>query len=81
MPDDPADHGPEPRLSGAIIAVLIPVAAAGVLGLGAVVAIHELAEIVVIGNGLRARRGINPRPKVEQPGATVDRSLGVLTRA
>jgi cation-transporting ATPase G len=43
-------------LSGAIIAVLIPVAAAGWLGLGAVVAIHELAEIIVIANGLRARR-------------------------
>jgi cation-transporting ATPase G len=43
-------------LSGLIIATLIPTAAAGVLGLGAVVAIHELAEIVVIANGLRARR-------------------------
>ncbi len=28
------------------------------LGLGAVVAIHEVAEIVVIGNGLGARRNI-----------------------
>ena len=45
-----------PVLSGAIIAVLIPVATAGLLGLGAVVAAHELAEIVVIANGLRARR-------------------------
>jgi cation-transporting P-type ATPase G len=42
-------------LSGMIIAVLIPTAAAGLLGLGAVVAIHEVAEIVVIANGLRAR--------------------------
>jgi cation-transporting ATPase G len=46
-------------LSGLIIAVLIPVAAFGVLGLGAVVATHEIAEIVVIANGLRARRSIH----------------------
>lgn len=45
-------------LSGLIIAVLIPVAATGLLGLGAVVATHEIAEIVVILNALRARRGI-----------------------
>ncbi len=43
-------------MSGAIIACLVPLAAAGFLGLGAVVAIHEGAEIVVIANGLRARR-------------------------
>jgi cation-transporting ATPase G len=43
-------------LSGVIIAVLIPVAAFGWLGLGAVVATHEVAEIAVIANGLRARR-------------------------
>ena len=42
-------------LSGMIIAILIPAAAAGLMGLGAVVAIHEVAEIVVIVNGLRAR--------------------------
>jgi cation-transporting P-type ATPase G len=46
-------------LSGAIVAVLIPVATAGLLGLGAVVAAHELAEIVVIANGLRARRRLH----------------------
>ena len=43
-------------LSGLIIGVLMPVAAFGLLGLGAVVAIHEAAEILVIANGLRARR-------------------------
>jgi cation-transporting ATPase G len=43
-------------LSGAIIAVLIPLAALGVLGLGAVVASHEIAEVFVIANGLRAGR-------------------------
>lgn len=41
-------------LSGAIIVVLIPLATFGVLGLAAVVAIHEVAEVIVIGNGLRA---------------------------
>ena len=51
-------------LSGLIIAVLIPVAAFGWLGLGAVVATHEIAEIVIIGNGLSARR--RP-PPCEQP--------------
>ena len=45
-------------MSALIIAVLVPVAATGLLGLGAVVASHEIAEIVVIVNGLRARRGI-----------------------
>ncbi len=34
----------------------IDLAAAGVLGLAAVVAIHELAEVVVIANGVRAGR-------------------------
>jgi cation-transporting ATPase G len=49
-------------LSGLIIAVLIPVATAGLLGLGAVVAVHEVAEIVVIANGLRARRALGGDP-------------------
>ena len=46
-------------LSGVIIVGLIPVAAFGMLGLGAVVAIHEVAEIAVIANALRARRDIS----------------------
>lgn len=44
-------------LSIALIAILIPLALFGVLGLAAVVVIHELAEVVVIGNGMRAGRG------------------------
>lgn len=41
-----------------LIAVLIPLALTGTLGLAAVVLIHELAEIAVIVNGVRAgRRG------------------------
>ena len=43
-------------LSGAIIGVLIPLAAFGVLGLAAVVAAHEIAEVAVIANGVRAGR-------------------------
>jgi len=43
-------------LSLALIAVLIPLAFAGVLGLAAVVLVHELAEVVVIVNGVRAGR-------------------------
>ncbi|GAA4284920.1 cation-translocating P-type ATPase [Brevibacterium daeguense] len=43
-------------LSLAIIAVLLPLAITGVLGLAAVVLVHEIAEVVVIANGLRAAR-------------------------
>ena len=42
-------------LSLALITILIPLAALfGVLGLAAVVLVHELAEVVVIANGVRA---------------------------
>lgn len=43
-------------LSGSILVVLVPLAAIGTLGLAAVVAAHEIAEVLVIANGLRARR-------------------------
>ncbi|MET9953654.1 cation-translocating P-type ATPase [Streptomyces sp. NPDC006339] len=43
-------------LSGAILVALVPLAATGVLGLAVVVASHELAEVLVIGNGIRAGR-------------------------
>lgn len=43
-------------LSLAIIIVLLPLAITGVLGLAAVVLVHELAEVIVIANGLRAGR-------------------------
>ncbi|MFC5997729.1 heavy metal translocating P-type ATPase [Quadrisphaera sp. GCM10027208] len=46
-------------LSLAIIIVLMPLALTGVLGLAAVVLVHEVAEVVVIANGVRAGR---PRP-------------------
>ncbi|MCF7547305.1 cadmium-translocating P-type ATPase [Pseudonocardia sp. WMMC193] len=49
-------------LSLAIIIGLMPLALFGVLGLAAVVAVHELAEILVIANGVRGgrTRGLSP---------------------
>ncbi len=44
-------------LSLLIIIGLLPLALTGVLGLAAVVLVHEAGEIVVIANGLRAARG------------------------
>jgi cation-transporting P-type ATPase G len=43
-------------LSLAIVVGLLPLAVFGVLGLAAVVAVHEIAEVAVILNGLRAAR-------------------------
>ena len=43
-------------LSLVLITALVPLAVTGVLGLAAVVLIHEVAEVVVILNGLRAAR-------------------------
>jgi cation-transporting ATPase G len=44
-----------------LIANQIPLAALCVLGLAAVVLVHEVAEIFVIGNGVRAGR-VRPLP-------------------
>ena len=49
-------------LSLLIIAVLPPLAITGVLGLAAVVLVHEVAEVIVIVNGLRAARVRPVRP-------------------
>jgi cation-transporting ATPase G len=43
-------------LSVAIITTLMPLALFGVLGLAAVVLVHEVAEVIVIANGMRAGR-------------------------
>jgi cation-transporting ATPase G len=43
-------------LSLAIITMLMPLALLGILGLAAVVLVHELAEVLVIANGVRAGR-------------------------
>jgi cation-transporting ATPase G len=66
-------------LSLAIITVLIPLAALGVLGLATVVFIHELAEVLVILNAIRAARteplpGATPAPVADS--ATRHVSLG-----
>lgn len=50
-------------LALAIIIVLFPLALFGVLGLAGVVLVHELAEVLVILNGVRAAR----RPKAANP--------------
>lgn len=47
-------------LALAIIVVLFPLALFGVLGLAAVVLVHEIAEVIVIGNGIRAARSKRP---------------------
>ncbi|MHB1165897.1 MAG: heavy metal translocating P-type ATPase [Candidatus Nanopelagicales bacterium] len=60
-------------LSLAIIAALMPLALLGVLGLAAVVLIHELAEILVIANGVRAGRA---RGLADMPGARVVEAAG-----
>ncbi len=60
-------------LSLAIITVLIPLAAFGVMGLASVVLLHELAEVLVIGNALRAARA-RPLPQATPvPAATAAR--------
>ncbi|MGX6446454.1 heavy metal translocating P-type ATPase [Patulibacter sp. S7RM1-6] len=52
-------------LSAAILLALVPLAAFGVLGLATVVAAHELAELLVIANGVRAAR--KPRRSITRP--------------
>ncbi|MCW3767336.1 MULTISPECIES: cation-translocating P-type ATPase [Paenarthrobacter] len=59
-------------LSLALIGVLIPLALFGLLGLAAVVLIHELAEIVVIANGVRAGRTRRDTALKAQPTATLE---------
>jgi len=53
-------------LSSLIIGTLIPLAALGVLGLATVIATHEIAELFVIANGIRAGRGASTRPNPHQ---------------
>ncbi|BDT85574.1 cadmium-translocating P-type ATPase [Nocardia cyriacigeorgica] len=64
-------------LSLGLITILIPLALFGVLGLAAVVLVHELAEIVVIANGVRAGR---TKPLAAAPGL-VAKPAPVLTGA
>ncbi|MFE4727376.1 heavy metal translocating P-type ATPase [Microbacterium sp. NPDC056736] len=61
-------------LALAIIVVLFPLALFGVLGLAGVVLVHEVAEVIVILNGVRAARRpasvINTKPQIPAPAAT-----------
>src|SRR3546814_15562188 len=50
-----------------LITILSPLALFGILGLAAVVLVHELAEIVVIANGVRAGR---TKPLASLPDST-----------
>ncbi|WP_306233405.1 heavy metal translocating P-type ATPase [Agrococcus beijingensis] len=54
-----------------IIVVLFPLALFGVLGLAGVVLVHEVAEVIVILNGVRAAR----RPRALPAPATSERAL------
>ncbi|MFY7065816.1 heavy metal translocating P-type ATPase [Nocardiopsis changdeensis] len=57
-------------LSGGILLALVPLSAFGVLGLAAVILTHELAEVLVIANGVRAgRRPAADGPRARRPGA------------
>jgi cation-transporting ATPase G len=56
-------------LSLGIITVLMPLALLGVLELAAVVLVHEIAEIIVIANGVRAGHA-QPLPDAAVPAAT-----------
>ena len=63
-------------LSAGILLTLVPLAATGVLGLATVVLAHELAEVLVIANGVRAGRRLQTLPAL--PGAT---STGTASHA
>jgi cation-transporting ATPase G len=57
-------------LSAGILLTLVPLAATGVLGLATVVLTHELAEVLVIANGVRAgRRRFQPLPALTMSGS------------
>jgi len=64
-------------LALAIIVVLFPLALFGVLGLAAVVLVHEVAEVIVIANGLRAGR--MPRQLTTLPEPTTAKPPQVIT--
>lgn len=66
-------------LSLAIIIVLLPLAITGVLGLAVVVLVHEVAEVIVIANGLRAARtGVTAS---QAPAGTLSTSMPSTTAA
>lgn len=64
-------------LSLAIVLILVPLAAFGVLGLAAVVLVHEIAEVFVIGNGVRAGR-LRPLTGSAAPGRITAADASVI---
>ncbi|CAB4907815.1 unannotated protein [freshwater metagenome] len=56
--------------SGGLLVALVPLAGTGVLGLAAVVAIHEVAELFVIANGVRAARRVAFDHRAATPAAS-----------
>lgn len=68
-------------LALAIIVVLFPLALFGVLGLAAVVLVHEVAEVIVILNGIRAARSKrHPLPPVTSSVSSSSDSVETSTR-
>ena len=63
-------------LSLAIVTALMPLAFFGVLGLAAVVFVHEIAEVVVIANGVRAGRAQPLPPGDSAPSRHADALAG-----
>ena len=65
-------------LSLGLITILIPLAGFGVLGLAAVVLVHEVAEIFVIGNGVRAGRArpLPPAPAIQPTAPSLTTEAG-----
>lgn len=55
----------------AVLAVMIPLAVAGLIGVALTVAVHEVAELAAVANGLRAarpsRNGLNLKPRGSPP--------------
>ncbi|WP_447646986.1 heavy metal translocating P-type ATPase [Nocardioides zeae] len=66
-------------LALAIIVVLVPLALLGTLGLAQVVLVHELAEVLVILNGLRAARAPHPTWTTTTPAIASDPEPLTLT--
>ena len=61
-------------LSIALIGILIPLGLFGILGLAAVVLIHEVAEVFVIGNGIRAGR-TTALPRITAPALQTEQEM------
>jgi cation-transporting ATPase G len=62
-------------LSAVILLTLVPLAALGAIGLAAAVAVHEIAEVLVIANGVRAGRLRHPPRALSGDGAASSMSM------